>query len=693
MRALLLSLLLLAAGTAHADWRALAVAGTPTDVEVWRPGVFSVSTTSQAVLVVNGAVTQTVAGESLGTLLTPDGCLLSLQRNGSFVSASTCPHPADNPFGTSGLNIVSYARTAGGAAFTYGELGSDQRFAYTPSAADAGLWTPLLNDGARKATRVADAARVAGVDHALFGLLGGTGTELFWYAGATSPRVVSLDAGVALLEAELFPLEGAAPGVLLGAQGGLYRGVLGAGAFEPVPLPPGVTDVTGVVLTPDAGTALGDGFGLAAARLADGGHAVLNAVPVTRGADVGRSWRLNSSFPGPTVPAGMATADLERVRCVDASFCVLTVRSSTGNNLLVYSNAAAPSFGAPAPLTLDEGEQRVLDLPAVDPDGDALHLEAALADGGTAALGLDVAEVDGGLQLTVRAGAVCAAASGSVELRAADGLAAHDVLTRLGVSVRDTQPDPRVVLTPVDATGLQVRCGEGASGRLVQPLPTGLCADVAVGWTQLSGPQLESPQLSGAQVEVRTVEKGLDALLGETLVLQVSADAGSGNAASQVQSLTLSAEPFVALRHRTERPLTVEGETVGVFVDLDNPTACALSDVRVEEQLEGLDYVPGSARFEGAPVDAQVQDGRLVVTGLPLAAGARATLGFSVRTRLLGEGRVKGEAFRRSVRISEAAAPSPEPQSCGCGGAPAGASAVSLLALAGLLRRLARVRG
>ena len=61
MRALSFSLLLLAASTAHADWRALAVTGTPTDVEVWQSGLFSVSTTSQAVLVSNGAVVQTGA--------------------------------------------------------------------------------------------------------------------------------------------------------------------------------------------------------------------------------------------------------------------------------------------------------------------------------------------------------------------------------------------------------------------------------------------------------------------------------------------------------------------------------------------------------------------------------------------------------------------------------------------------------
>jgi hypothetical protein len=125
---------------------------------------------------------------------------------------------------------------------------------------------------------------------------------------------------------------------------------------------------------------------------------------------------------------------------------------------------------------------------------------------------------------------------------------------------------------------------------------------------------------------------------------------------------------------------------VGVLTELHNPTACALQDVRVEEQLEGLDYVPGSARFEGQPVQAVQQEGRLVVTGLPLGAGARGTLSYSVRTRLLGETRLAGEAFRRGVRISKPAeAPTPE-AGCGCAGAPAGFSALALLALVRVLR-------
>ena len=194
MRALSFSLLLLAASTAHADWRALAVTGTPTDVEVWQPGLFSVSTTSQAVLVSNGAVVQTVAGESIGTLLSPAGCLLSLQRNGNLISSTTCAYPGDLPFGGPGINAVSYARTSAGAAFAYGE--PDQLFVYSPAAASVGTWAALPNPGARKATQVTDALRVAGVDHALFGLVGGAATELFWFAGPGPPQLVSAPADV-----------------------------------------------------------------------------------------------------------------------------------------------------------------------------------------------------------------------------------------------------------------------------------------------------------------------------------------------------------------------------------------------------------------------------------------------------------------------------------------------------------------
>jgi uncharacterized protein (TIGR03382 family) len=132
----------------------------------------------------------------------------------------------------------------------------------------------------------------------------------------------------------------------------------------------------------------------------------------------------------------------------------------------------------------------------------------------------------------------------------------------------------------------------------------------------------------------------------------------------------------------------VEGETVGVFTELLNTTACALQDVRVEERLEGLSYVEGSARYDGLPVQAELADGRLVVTGLPLAAGARGTLSYQVRTRLLGAATgVEGEAFRRGVLISAPLEQVPAPGACGCSGGPTAASSLALLALSRLLRR------
>ncbi|HET9450201.1 MAG TPA: hypothetical protein VFO83_04940, partial [Aggregicoccus sp.] len=316
MRALFLSLLLLSAGAAHADWRALAVAGTPTDVELWRPGVFSVSTTSQAVLFENGVVTQSVPGESVGTLLTPDGCLLSLVRStGTLVVADNatagCTGPPENPVAPSTLNALSFARTSSGAAFAYWESAGQQSLQYTPFAATPGGWSPLPGSGSNL-VRMADAVRVGDVDHALFRIItGAAGSQFLWYAGATAPQPVSLDAGAAVLETELFALDGAGPAALLATQAGLFRGVLGSSPtpFEPVALPAGVSAVLGLEVTPDAGSALGDGFGLAVAGLADGGHVLLNAVPEPSPADVARSWRANTSFPGPTIPAGVATAN------------------------------------------------------------------------------------------------------------------------------------------------------------------------------------------------------------------------------------------------------------------------------------------------------------------------------------------------------------------------------------------------
>ncbi len=239
---------------------------------------------------------------------------------------------------------------------------------------------------------------------------------------------------------------------------------------------------------------------------------------------------------------------------------------------------------------------------------------------------------------------------------------------------------------------LVARCGEGARASLTQAFPKDACQKSDVTWSRLSGPELAQDFLSGATVSLATRDTELDSLVGESVVMQVTANAGPGNEASLQHVLPITVEPFVRVRRRTEVPAASDTGLVGISLTLTNTTPCAVKDVSFVERLAGLTYVEGSARYEGQPLEASWVDGVLTVKGLSLEGGGSGRLTYVARPHLVGERRMEGEARLREVLISirDASGPQVPDSGCGCTSSGPGPVLFALGALVAAVRRRRR---
>jgi MYXO-CTERM domain-containing protein len=247
-------------------------------------------------------------------------------------------------------------------------------------------------------------------------------------------------------------------------------------------------------------------------------------------------------------------------------------------------------------------------------------------------------------------------------------------------------------LADLPPTTLVAACGKGASTSLTQTFPAGTCQTPTVTWTQMSGPPLAQASQTGNSVELATRDTGLDTLVGQSVVVKVTASVGGGKEVSREHSLPITVEPFVRVRRRTEVPAASETGLVGISVELRNTSACGVSGVSYVERLAGLTYVEGSAQFDGQPVAATWADGALSVTGLGLGAEGSGRLTYVARPHLVGERRMEGEARLNGelISIREATGPSVPVSGCGCTSSGSGPVLLALGALGMALRRRRR---
>ena len=242
----------------------------------------------------------------------------------------------------------------------------------------------------------------------------------------------------------------------------------------------------------------------------------------------------------------------------------------------------------------------------------------------------------------------------------------------------------RPKLAPMEDPYLTARCGQPATGVLEQR-PLYPCSDdVTISWTpQDGGVELTQSSFTGQRIEVTTQRTDFAELIGESVVMLMSAR--TINEATLVQEIPIRSELFVELHRRTEKTTGTDVDLIGVSVELRNTTECGVSEVDHVERLEGVDYVPGSMRFNGSPMEPEVEGDTLTVRELALEGSTSGQLTYVVRPRLLEHARFEGQTFVRDVLVSR---PLEEPPSgCGCSGAGSGVAAFALAGLAMALRR------
>jgi uncharacterized protein (TIGR03382 family) len=229
---------------------------------------------------------------------------------------------------------------------------------------------------------------------------------------------------------------------------------------------------------------------------------------------------------------------------------------------------------------------------------------------------------------------------------------------------------------------LTARCGERATGVLEQR-PLQPCSTLEISWSHDGGIPLMRSTFTGQQFVVETQSADFAELIGESVVMHMSAT--TIDTAELDQEIRILPEPFVELHRRTEKATGTDVDLIGVSVELSNTTECGVSQVEHLERLEGVDYVPGSMRFNNSPVEPEVEGDTLRVRGLVLEGSTSGQLTYVVRPRLLEKSHFEGQTFIRGAPVSR---PLEEPPSgCGCSGAGSGLAAIGLAGLAMALRR------
>jgi uncharacterized protein (TIGR03382 family) len=253
----------------------------------------------------------------------------------------------------------------------------------------------------------------------------------------------------------------------------------------------------------------------------------------------------------------------------------------------------------------------------------------------------------------------------------------------------DTPRRP-AALEPLPAEArLELSCSQGAKATLRQELPPQACQEVAVSWEQLDGPALTFSSRTGPEVTLTTESQEVETLAGQSVRLRVTADGGKGNVATREHILPIALAPFVRLSYQSEVPQASGSEQVGLAARLDSTLECEARGLELRLKLEGLRYVEGSARLDGAPVQAEWVNGVLTLREVALEAKGTRTLTWVARPALLEERRVFGEVLLHGVKVSlpGSEGPSVPVSGCGCTEAGPGVALWGLGALAALLRR------
>ncbi|HSP81320.1 MAG TPA: hypothetical protein VLQ93_22570, partial [Myxococcaceae bacterium] len=327
-------------------------------------------------------------------------------------------------------------------------------------------------------------------DHGLFATQSPPG-QLIWFQPGVPGAPLDTPSTQVVRVVDLSSLgSGLAPYAVFGSASGLYRGMLQGSPndFTAALLPDGLSNVSGVDVNLEPVGSVQGSFGMAVVQLPDGGHGVLGALPVEDRTQAGSEWRLN-----PTLPSAFASADLEEVSCAAASYCVITVNRSGGDNLLIYSNEHPPVISTETSVVVGEGESHPLEVFVSDDDGDAVRVtsspQGVLSPEWT--LSPEPATQGEALRLLITGGTVCedtvvsSAMDGGLSISATDGLLAHEVKLPIEIQVKHTQVPAAPQVSPS-----QPRIAAGSTSPLVLTatgMPTAAgCLPTGFRWRELA---------------------------------------------------------------------------------------------------------------------------------------------------------------------------------------------------------------
>jgi len=508
---LVISLCLGVVTAARAEWDVAEVPGIARSVDVFAPGVYAVSTSTQTELHRNdgGQSVLFLNGDVFGTFLSPMGCFASIVRPGDIISDQNCravgniipPDPVNTVLGVrrvkhtpSGTGYASVAFSDGGLTLLTAPGGVVGPAPWTPLAVDSGLMSSTDVLG------VADTPD--GASHALFSITGASRTELLWYTGARrqaqlvvppvlttrAPRTVALIPGV-----------GPYPIALFGNKDGLFRGQLDpAGTtFARVMLPEGqAITITSVDVNTGQGSSRGVGFGLAVGQDAAEELVVLGAVPAPSAEQAGLQWRLHPAFANAALPGSPLAVPIE-VSCVGSSFCVI-ILDQPSFNIVTYFNANAPTLDVGStPLIVEEAGVATARFSATDCDFDAVRISV---DDSAAAglLAVNTVEHPDRLDVTlVPLRPVCQDEEGVLRVYASDGLASHDVEVTVPFRVKNVQGPQQPRVTPTRAS----TAASGAALVFTAQPEAEACPAVRYTWVPMMGQSGAPPLTSdgGAQ--------------------------------------------------------------------------------------------------------------------------------------------------------------------------------------------------
>jgi uncharacterized protein (TIGR03382 family) len=248
-----------------------------------------------------------------------------------------------------------------------------------------------------------------------------------------------------------------------------------------------------------------------------------------------------------------------------------------------------------------------------------------------------------------------------------------------------TLAESPVAIGALSSGRIDAQCGTGVSVDLTLEPVAGACSAAEYHWRAISGPQLEVTEGAGSSLSLQTVARDFS-LVGQPIVLEWSADAGTGNTEVATRTIEIGVQPFVEVSAKANPPLRREEEPVTFEITLRNQSACAVSGLAVTVPVSGGTPLLESVLVDGVRAVAQNTPDGIFLSDVALPPSGAVLVTLSVRPRLLGDVSVTSLVALQGYVVSTSSVSGPAPTGCGC------TSAAPLWSLAGLALLLLRRR-